>query len=817
MYMKSKNDRKMKIIKYIPLVLTALLSVSCMKDGEMLIASLGQESGTGIMTPDGDIVLSIDYADALALTLYWDEAGTIVLNNPDAQVSSDAVINAVQFSADADFSTSIETAISAGQYSLQLTGSQLNSILSRLGYEPGVLSPLYIRIRTALGDNTESVYGEALTVNVSSYYIDWSFVKIVPRYDAGTTTATLPAVSDGEYAGFINVPNSWYNFYFMENDNTIYGSGYNGETAILYTLQTTSDVNEQNCWLPEGSSDSDPAAYACWYLTMSRENLEWSAMRIRDLWLSYGEDESVEFEYNSGRTAWRAVFTTTADNTSVQLDEWGTLYNRKTTNDNPVSDEFILVASADNTLAMGEAGAATGITVPEAGTYTLILYLADMRWELLEGDQEITMDWPADEGWTAPSGENVHIYSLDDDETPSASAGILRNSDENVYSGFFNFTSGYTFKLGDNENPSSAAHVYGSAPVANSEEANYRLYSGEDMYPISYLGSAGLMYVTADFGQRSWSCESVSSVTVDFSDGDDLQMSVSAGVCTAEAEIASWGSGIRFTVNGGELSYTDTEADGTLSAGEAYFTPSVPAESGHRYRITLNLPDMTCLVEDITDEEEPEYPEHIYVFYTWNSGWPLDNVTEDAAILAPAGTDGTYTGYFSTGETWNFIFCDRSLSGITIGEIGQESRYGTSDNTNLLVKTTANSDDGTGAFWINGDPGLGLYMFDVDLTENILERTYLGSNIHVSVSGTETVMAFNTSTLNWEATVDIAAGSSLTFRLDERGSLVYGGADGTLAPSTGSNAVTVAEAGQYVVTVDLRDFSSLKYNLTKQN
>ena len=280
----------------------------------------------------------------------------------------------------------------------------------------------------------------------------------------------------------------------MENDNTIYGSGYNGETAILYTLQTTADVNEQNCWLPEGSSDSDPAAYACWYLTMSRENLEWSAMRVRDMWLSFGEEESVEFEYNSGRTAWRAVFTTTEANTVLQLDEWGTLYDRETTNDNPVQSEFTLVASPDNTLSIGEAGTATGITVAEAGTHTLILNLADMKWELLDGDQDITMDWPEDEGWAAPSTENVHIYSLNEDETPSASAGILRKTADNIYSGFFNFTSGYTFKLGDNETPASATHVYGSAPVANSEEANYRLYSGDDMYPISYLGSAGLTY-----------------------------------------------------------------------------------------------------------------------------------------------------------------------------------------------------------------------------------------------------------------------------------------------------------------------------------
>ena len=78
-------------------------------------------------------------------------------------------------------------------------------------------------------------------------------------------------------------------------------------------------------------------------------------------------------------------------------------------------------------------------------------------------------------------------------------------------------------------------------------------------------------------------------------------------------------------------------------------------------------------------------------------------------------------------------------------------------------------------------------------------------------------MAFNSSTLNWEATISATAGSTLTFRLGGQGGPVYGGADGILAPSTGSNAVTVTEAGQYVVTVDLRDFSSLKYNLTKQN
>ena len=176
-----------------------LLTFSCMKDGEMLIATLDRETGSEIMTPDGDIVLTLDKATSLALTLYWDEAGNIVLNNPDAQVGDNAVINAVQFSADENFSVFEEISVSAGQYSLQLICSQLNGILSRLGYEAGVETPLYIRIRTALGTNTESVYGEALEINVTSYHVDWSFVRLIETGAVSpdlTAFATLPAVGE---------------------------------------------------------------------------------------------------------------------------------------------------------------------------------------------------------------------------------------------------------------------------------------------------------------------------------------------------------------------------------------------------------------------------------------------------------------------------------------------------------------------------------------------------------------------------------------------------------------------------------------------
>lgn len=810
----------MNRIKYMILAVATLSAFSCMKDGETLIATLDQEKGSEIMTPDGDLVLSLDKASALALTLYWDETGNIVLNNPDAQVGDDMVINAVQFSADKDFSEVQEISISSGQYSLQLTCAQLNSILSRLGYEPDVPSPLYIRIRTALGENTGSIYGDTLELTVTSYFVDWSSVRIIPKGDSENPVAALPAAADGEYAGFVNVPNSWYNFYFMEGDNTIYGCLNDGDAATVFALETTTDINNWNCWFPEGQSDTDPASYACWYVTMSRSDMEWSAMRIRSMWLQYGEgdDDNAEFEYNSGRTAWRAVFTTAQDNVQIGLDEWGTLYNRQTGEANPEETEFSLLAGQDGTLTVGAAGEASGLTTGEAGTYTLILYLADMKWELLEGDQDIAMEWPADEGYAIPATEAVFIYDLVEG-VPSEAAATLRKTVDGMYCGFVNLVEDYSFKIGDAENPSSATHLYGSAPVDNSEEANYRLHSGDDMYPIAHLGSTGYSYVTVDFNNRSWSSIAVTGVTLDFSEGEDIGMTFngSTRTWTAETELDSWNGGIRFLVNGETLCYTDSESDGTLAAGEGYFTPSMTTENGHRYRITLNLTDMTYIVEDITEEEGPVYPDRLYVIYSWDSGWPLD-ITHDAAILAPGETSGTYTGYFMSGDAWgtmtNYIFCDYSRSSINVGEIGAETRYGNNEDGILLVKSAADKNDGIGACWLSS---LGLHLFKVDLATMTFTREWLDSNIHAVTDGNETTMTFNTTTLMWEATMELSAGNSLTFRIDQNGNHVYGGSDGILATATDSNAIYVTESGQYLVTVDLRDYSSLKYNLQKQD
>ena len=825
----------MKNIRYITAAIAAaLLSFSCVKDGEMLIASLDSDKGSEIMTPDGDLVLSMDKATSLALTLYWDENRHIVLSNPEAQVSDDALINAVQFSADETFSVFEEISVTPGQYSLQLICSELNGILSRLGYEAGTPSPLYIRIRTALGENTGSIYGDPLTITVTSYYVDWSFVRMIEQGDPDLTAfATLPASGetegDGKYAGFVNVPNDWYNFYFMEGDNSIYGTENDGgDNGTLFALAATTDIYHWGCWFPEGQTTTDTDAYACWYVTMDRSEMEWSAMRIRSMWLQYGEGENdnAQFEYNSGNTAWRAVFTTTAANTAVQLDEWGTLYDLTTGDSSPVETEFSLTADAggsatSGTLAMGAPGADSGITVPEAGTYTLILYLADMRWELLSGDQDITTDWPEDAGYAAPGTDEVYVYSLSG-ETPSAAAGRLTRGTGDTYSGFFNFVSGYTFKMGDTEDPASATRLYGSAPVANSEEANYRLYCGNDMYPISYLGSGNAYsYVTADFTEsvRSWSSVPVENVTLDLS-GTDIAMSVSAtaGVYTAEPEITSWGSGIRFFVNGETLCYTDGESDGTLAAGTGSFTPSVTVEDGHEYRITLDLNEMTYEITDITGEVGPVYPDNLYAIYVWNgSCWPH----AEASVLSSTD-NGRYTGFISTNtvddEFYHWLFSDTSFSDLqTPGTVTDETIYGNTNDGQLLVKEMYNSstDSGGDGIWACWGDNFGITLLNVDLTSSTFTKTFLSAHATATVGTAETAMAFNTATLCWEAQIDIAAGSSLTFSLDDAGNYVYGGSEGVLVLN--GSAITVQDGGSYLVSIDLKNYASLTYSLTPQN
>ena len=803
----------MKLLRYILPALSILLSVSCMKDGEMLTATL-EGDGTRIGTADSEIVLDINEPSALALTIWWDRLGNASLSNPDAQVPSDMIINAVQFSTDVDFSTYVEETVDNSASSVQFTAAELNTIMTELGLEGGVASTVYIRMSTSLGTNTEPVYGESIEITVTPYFVDMSFIRLAGVGSGAFTGVerTLPATVEdgGEYAGFADIPAGWWNFFFIEGTGNIWGALTDG--ANQFYLERKNDISSWNCWFPEPSG--------CYYITMSTATGEWTAVSVSEVLMSIGGAEPVQMEYSAAHTAYTAVLTTSTDNVSVQADLSGILYNTSLGQDSAESASMSLTGSSDGTLAAGEAGAVTGINTGAAGTYTLILRLADMTWELAEGEVDIDAggeqtEWPDDPDYSAATSEWLYIYGLSDG-TPSSVEGRLARTSDGVYEGFFYMTSWFNFKFGDNEDP-SAARIYGSAP-SSEEGALERLYCGSDMYNIWWdSDQAAYTYLTVNTNDRSWNYTTVTSISIagDFNGysltSDVMTFDPASGTWSAVITPGSWGQyGIQFVLNEEwGFCYAPAE-DGTLFRSGNAALPSTTVEPGVEYEVTIDLNDpaaMTWSIEPYNDSPAPEFSRYLYVFYTWPSeGYWQERL---ASTLYSAGADGVYRGFFTTGNSWSTPegyaspYVNYTFS--TSPDANSGIKYGVTDNTSLVENGGSNG-------WVEN---LGIQELVADLVNMTVSHTHIGqASVVNTVTGISTPMAFDdTADYVWKATCTFAEGDTFNIVLGDN-VYTFGGSEGAL--SSGNGPIAVPEAGTYLVTANLGDFSSLKYTLTRQ-
>lgn len=803
----------MKLLRYILPALSIFLSVSCMKDGEMLTATL-EGDGTRIGTADSEIVLDINEPSALALTIWWDRLGNASLSNPDAQVPSDMIINAVQFSTDGDFSTYVEETVDNSASSVQFTAAELNTIMTELGLEGGVAATVYIRMSTSLGTNTEPVYGESIEITVTPYFVDMSFIRLA-GVGSGAFTGVermLPATVEdgGEYAGFADIPAGWWNFFFIEGTGNIWGALTDG--ANQFYLERKNDISSWNCWFPEPSG--------CYYITMSTATGEWTAVSVSEVLMSIGGAEPVQMEYSAAHTAYTAVLTTSTDNVSVQADLSGILYNTSLGQDSAESASMSLTGSSDGTLAAGEAGAVTGINTGAAGTYTLILRLADMTWELAEGEVDIDAggeqtEWPDDPDYSAATSEWLYIYGLSDG-TPSSVEGRLARTSDGVYEGFFYMTSWFNFKFGDNEDP-SAARIYGSAP-SSEEGALERLYCGRDMYNIWWdSDQAAYTYLTVNTNDRSWSYTTVTSISIagDFNGysltSDVMTFDPASGTWSAVITPGSWGQyGIQFVLNEEwGFCYAPAE-DGTLFRSGNAAMPSTAVEPGVEYEVTIDLNDpaaMTWSIEPYNDSPAPEFSRYLYVFYTWPSeGYWQERL---ASTLYSDGADGVYRGFFTTGNSWSTPegyaspYVNYTFS--TSPDANSGIKYGVTDNTSLVENGGSNG-------WVEN---LGIQELVADLVNMTVSHTHIGqASVVNTVTGVSTPMAFDdTADYVWKATCTFAEGDTFNIVLGDN-VYTFGGSEGAL--SSGNGPIAVPEAGTYLVTADLGDFSSLKYTLTRQ-
>ena len=428
---------KTKILIFTILCLAVI--TACEKDGSLITVS-GFES-SDLMTSETDIILTQELADVNVLAISWKDS-TLSLSNDSMSIPSSIPKVKLEVSASSDFDS--YTTITPTGRTYSFTGAVLNTLGKNLGFEADVSSPMYFRINSALGVNTESLYSNVITVNVTCYTIDMSTGFILDKETLEDTGYILYSpMSDGEYFGFTGVT-AWYNWYFLEGDGTRWGTytyvENEGEDPKGVEFQIMSDQEKQwNLWYPENGG--------CYYTTLNTSSKEWTATYIPSLKIS--GDVEAEMTFVRNEVKWYVSLTTTMDNAKVKVssDSVG-LYNITTTEAQgavPIQKSIGFIPATDSTLSIDWNSASAGdITFATAGDYTLTFYLADpKKWtfEITEGATVII----------EPISEFLYLPGIDDGISGSWTFDNylhLTSEDDSTYAGVINVNSLYGYKMG---------------------------------------------------------------------------------------------------------------------------------------------------------------------------------------------------------------------------------------------------------------------------------------------------------------------------------------------------------------------------------
>lgn len=344
-------------------LMAAAMLTSCENDATIIYTSGGDDL---TLNGGGDIVLDANNLDALALTLYWNDNGTIATSDVKVAAPQYAVTNTLQFSSTQDFATTVDLIMENGVYSKQFNHKELNNILGRLGYAGGVKAPLYIRIKGVIASNITPQYSNVITMNVTPYVIDMTtgYVLSSSKEDTGRTLASPN--SDGIYTGFLGVT-SWYNWYMQEGNSTIWGNDGVTWTAFMMS-SSVSATAYGNFWFP-GSE-------GCYYTIVNTKTSQWSALFLPQL--SVSGDINGDLTYDRKANAWRLVFTGKKGSANVKISGTGKQYNAATGTDDAatISTPAGFGGSADK-LTFGTTASNISVNIPADGECTLKLDLSN--------------------------------------------------------------------------------------------------------------------------------------------------------------------------------------------------------------------------------------------------------------------------------------------------------------------------------------------------------------------------------------------------------------------------------------------------------
>lgn len=413
----------------VALLLAALCSITaCDKDGDTLYISGAQE--LALAGNESDIVLSVDALDALALTLYWNDNSEIMLSDPRVDAPKYAIANTIQFSASERFDNVAEVAVGDGVFERQFSCKELNSVLTKLGFEAGVKAPLYIRVQGRLADNAEPTYSKVLAVQVTPYKIDTTVGRYLDSKKEDTGRTLYAPAGDRVYSGFIGA-GAWENWFFNEADGTVWGN--DAATGAPFVMSSAGDA--WNFWYPGISG--------CYYTTADTHRNEWTALLVESLTVS--GDVAGEMTYDRKANTWALhVDVPAAGSITVTLTGSGKLYNAETGTDDAAAIATQVGFSGDaSALTFNPSGAGSAVTlgIPAAGETDLLLDLNNPKgWTLATGTVA-PVEKPAETLWVAGHNDGLTgAWNFD-------SWLRLYNEDNLTYGGVLNINSLWGYKL----------------------------------------------------------------------------------------------------------------------------------------------------------------------------------------------------------------------------------------------------------------------------------------------------------------------------------------------------------------------------------
>ena len=530
----------MKIFKNIFLFgAIALLASSCDKDGDFL--TVADTEDVTLSGNEGSIVLNYNQVDDLALTIYWSDNGEISLSNPLVAAPENAFVNTVQFSATEDFAMVSEQEANAGEYSMQFTHFELNSILNGLGYEPGVEAPLYIRVESLLGENISPSYSNVLTVNVTPYVIDMTVAYVLDSNQAETGVTLYSAASDGVYTGFVGCA-SWYNWYMREGDGTVWGNDGEAGTPFLISSAST----HWNMWYPGETG--------CYYTIVDTEGLVWSALLLSELNVS--GDVTGAMTYTRSTNSWTYSYTASAAGTiNIQISGSGSQYDINTGDSSSTPATFGFSQNGD-AVEFGDAAGTISVEVPASGDVTLTLDLSDPSHYTCTVVSGASDPEPSNQ-----FGDFIYLSGIDDGLEGGSWTfdNYLRryNEDSNLYGGacYVNSLWGYRIYPAQEWDPAYTMEDGGTAEAGT-------LVLVDDVHTGNITApSEGLYLFDVSMSGMTYSTTAINSVQyggINKLDGEDWELvpmtadSSDAGVFTAEVEItqaSAWGFSIYINEN----------------------------------------------------------------------------------------------------------------------------------------------------------------------------------------------------------------------------------------------------------------------------